>query len=282
MNAVYAYFIDEFRMKRQAVLLKRALYIFVLIKCIQWIRSYDLLFGANSIAIVKDFDYLLFYQNLAFILYKMKGLNAAYLFILPCFIISGLGFFKLRIPFLTDLLLWILVLNIHNRIYPTLSGGEILLNQLLFFSAFLSMKFDASKNTGPAFFKIIHNFANIGLILQICFVYFFSSLAKMQDEEWMNGTALGTTLQALHFSTNYWAWAAITFPAFFVFLNYTVMAYQFLFPVGIALKKIKRSFILIGVLMHLFIAFAMGLMSFGAIMIISYIYFWPFKEKTEN
>jgi hypothetical protein len=57
-----------------------------------------------------------------------------------------------------------------------------------------------------------------------------------------------------------------------------VLGYQLLFPVLVWIKKIKKMFLLLGILMHLYIAFVMGLVEFGSVMIISYIIFWPIKK----
>jgi hypothetical protein len=61
----------------------------------------------------------------------------------------------------------------------------------------------------------------------------------------------------------------------FIALNYVVLAYQLLFPVLVWIKKIKKPFLILGILMHLYIAFVIGLVSFGFVMILPYIYFWP-------
>jgi len=114
---------------------------------------------------------------------------------------------------------------------------------------------------------------------QICLVYFFSALAKLHDENWLNGTAVLMTSQVDHFSLPIISNNAARFTFLLVFLNYLVLFYQVLFPIVIWIKKIKKTFIVIGILMHLYIAFVMGLVSFGLIMILPYIYFWPEKKK---
>ena len=56
-------------------------------------------------------------------------------------------------------------------------------------------------------------------------------------------------------------------------LNYTVIAYQLLFSVFVWIQPLKKWFLLIGVVQHLFIAFILGLPSFGLIMIVAYAVF---------
>ena len=194
------------------------------------------------------------------------------------FCLAALGFFKLRI-YLTDFLIWFIVINIHNRIYPALTGGDYLLNQLLFFNIFISGKYILKNDWKNQIKKCLHNLGVFAIMTQICLVYFFSALAKLHDENWLNGTAVLMTSQVDHFSLPIISNNAARFTFLLVFLNYLVLFYQVLFPIVIWIKKIKKTFIVIGILMHLYIAFVMGLVSFGLIMILPYIYFWPEKKK---
>lgn len=276
---VLHYFSDQMHFKRQSTLFKKLLYLLVLIKSMFWLSHYALYFGENSIVYTKPFINLGIIQNAAFILHQMNSDHAGYFFIVPVFLIALAGLFEFRIIILTDLLLWFLVVNIHNRIYSTLTGGEVLMNQLLFFNAFIAF---ASKKPSSfsTYQNILHNFGSFGVILEVCFVYFFSALAKLQNESWVSGNAIIETLQVAHYSTPFLSKAVITLPWLFVALNYVVLAYQLFFPVLVWIKRIKRPFIIIGILMHLFIVFGMGLVTFGSVMILTYIYFWPLQEES--
>lgn len=267
------------RFTRQANAFKQLLYILVLIKSIFWLSQYALYFGEASIIYTKPFNNLGFIQQAAYLLHQMNSNSAALFFIIPVLLIALAGLFKLRIAVFTDLLLWFLVLNIHNRIYSTMSGGEILMDQLLFFNAFIWYS-PVSSRALSAYQIILHNFGSLAVITQVCFVYFFSALAKIQNDSWMNGTAVLETLQIAHYSTPFLSRTVVSFPWLFIVLNYLVLLYQLLFPLLVWVNKIKKPFITIGILMHLFIIFGMGLVTFGAVMILSYIYFWPVKEKS--
>jgi hypothetical protein len=253
------------------------LYLFLLVKCFYWLNYYNLLFGANSIVYTKTFDMGMI-KGSAFFLYNQTNIGASLCFIISLGCLCVLNLFRLRIHFLFDFIIWFVIVNIHNKIYPALTGGEYLLNQLLFFNIFISDKFRNESSLLNEVKKCLHNFATSAVLVQICLVYFFSAIAKLNDPSWLHGSAILLTSQVSHFSLPFINYAAHRCGFLFVILNYTVLSYQTLFPVIVWIKKIKKPFIIIGILMHLYIAFAMGLVSFGLIMILSYVYFWPDKK----
>ena len=62
-------------------------------------------------------------------------------------------------------------------------------------------------------------------------------------------------------------------------LTDVVMFYQLLFPIVVWIKQIKKIVLFIGIVMHLYIGLVMGLPEFAAIMILSYVFFWPIKTS---
>jgi hypothetical protein len=232
------------------------------------------MFGENAIALTRPFNNGLF-KDLAFFLYAQNSSNAGYFFILPLMALSIAGLFKIRMHILTDFVIWWIVVNIHNKIYPTLTGGEFLLNQLLFFNCFISDKFVSKGNFISQLKICAHNFGVMAVVIQVCLVYFFAALAKLGDESWLSGTAVLKAAQTEQYSLHSIVMSAEKFSWLFILLNYIVFAYQLLFPVLVWIKRIKKPFLVIGILIHLYIAFVIGLVSFGFVMILSYIYFWP-------
>jgi hypothetical protein len=180
---------------------------------------------------------------------------------------------KLRLAFF---ILWFGILNINNNVYPTLSGGDYLLQHFLFFCIFLS---NTKPKLSPFYSSLdiaVHNTGMIALRVQLCLVYFLAGYAKLLDADWINGNAISDSLAVHDYSTPFFYETSGTIGQT---LNYVVIWYQLLFPVLIWIKKIKKWYLLIGVLQHLFIAFAIGLPSFGFIMIIAYAAFYaPFKK----
>jgi len=248
------------------------LYAFIIIKCIYWLGFYNLLFGSNSI-VYSQLRTIGFVKNWAFYLYNSTSIKLSYAFIFGAVLLCILPFILKKLYFISDFLLWLLVINLNNKIYPTLSGGDYLLNQFLFFNCFLVF-FESSSTLK----KMLHNFASIAIVFQICLVYFLSGLAKLNSSEWLNGSAITTILQVQHYSIDIFSNSKQNILS--VIINYIVLFYQLFFPLLIWFKKIKLPFLIIGIFMHLFISFIMGLTSFGFIMILGYVYFYDFKSNS--
>lgn len=158
-----------------------------------------------------------------------------------------------------------------------MTGGDSLFQHLLFFCVFLST--GESKKDGAIndLDIAVHNTGVIALHLQVCIVYFLNAIAKLNDADWLKGTAVSDALAIHEFSLPaFYAAKGI----FYVAMNYLVILYQLLFPVLVYVKKIKKWYLLFGIVQHLFIAFVLGLPSFGFIMILAYtIFYVPIKKS---
>ncbi len=213
------------------------------------------------------------------LLYKQPNHFAGLWFIIPLLCLSILNLINLRIYFLFDLIIWLIIVNINNRIYPTLTGGDYLLSQLLFFNCIISFNYKVTEKRTDQIKMCLHNFAVVSVMIQVCIVYFFAAISKLSNESWLNGSAVSMAAQINHYSLPTISKNTNNFYLLFVIVNYIVLIYQILFPFLIWVKKIKKPFIVVGIVMHLYIAFIMGLVSFGLIMILPYIYFWPRKKQ---
>jgi hypothetical protein len=251
--------------------------LFLFIKTIYWLCYFGILFGKNSIAFSSP-EPIGYFKNLAFLVYNSGSCFLSMGFIIAAAVLSLLNLFQKTIYFIQDFLLWFIVINLNNKIYPTLTGGDYLLNQFLFFNCFLSASFVVNSKWQNALRICLHNFAVIALIIQVCLVYFLSSLAKLNDHGWLSGEAIIRISQIKHFSVYSFLEYNPGYNPVFIFLNYIVLAYQLLFPLLIWVKKIKKPLLILGILMHLYIALIMGLVEFGAIMILAYVLFWPVKQ----
>lgn len=260
----------------QTVYFKTFLYLFVAIKALYWLSYYSLFFGQDAIAytIVKPIGAI---KDLAFLLYNNSDVHFGYVFIFGTLLLLALSYFFKKIPFVFELLLWFLVINIHNKIYPTLTGGDLLLNQLLFFNCFLAKSYKAGQNTQKHLSVFFHNFGTFAIIIQVCVLYFIAALAKVYSNDWLNGTATVNLGMIEHF--NLFSGPMIKNEILNACINYIVLFYQLTFPFLIWLNKLKKPLLLLGIIMHLYIAFITGLVGFGIVMILTYIFFWPFKKQ---
>jgi hypothetical protein len=273
------WFFKQYQLRFQTYWFKKALYFFLVVKTIAWLWFYDLYFGANAIVYSKHFlpSGL---RDVPFLLYAYSSPVLAYFFIVPllCMCLFALKFDKHY--FIADFFIWFLIININNKIYPTLTGGDYLLNQFLFFNCWLcsQKKADSTPHWSSDLKKFFHNLSIIAIIIQVCLVYFLSALAKCNDENWISGNALDEISKVHHFSLFSVIPRTASSSVFLMIINYVIVFYQLLFPLLIWIKKIKRPFICFGILMHLYIALVMGLVEFSVIMLIAYIYFWPTKK----
>ncbi len=274
MKSVITYFFNDYRHVKEAQLLQKLLALFVLYKCLYWCLDFELLFSENSIVYFNETQ-ISIWRLPVFILFSAKSSFLSILFI-GVAAISALNifFFKKQLR-LTFFILWFIVGNINNYIFCSLSAGEYLFQHLLFFAIFLSPG-NNSKYTNLD--KAFHNAGVIALHVQVCLIYFLAGYAKLTDADWLSGNAANDVFKVYDFSLPF------LYQGSFLgsFLTYTVVAYQLLFSLLVWVKKIKKWFLLVGVLQHLFIAFVIGLPSFGFIMIVAYAIFYSPYSKSKN
>jgi hypothetical protein len=189
-------------------------------------------------------------------------------------VIGMLGYFT-RI---STIIVWFTPINLQTRIYSTNTGGDLLLNILLFYLIFIS---DGKNYRNIELDKIKNVFDNFFLLLckiQLVIVYFVSGIYKVLSPEWLDGTALIRILFVNEYSLPIISKSINNFGMVLYCSTWFVLGYQILFPL-VLIKNNKINYLLIiGVTLHLAIALVMGLFNFSLIMIISYVLFIPTKD----
>lgn len=237
---------------------------------------FRLLFSANKMI----FNQPVFtdtFHDLAFILNNYYSRNLCLVFILLLGALSLIGVFR-RSNYMSNLLLWLVMLNMNSYLYATLTAGDYLLNQLLFFNIFFSTKQGAS-----VFFNDLrtafHNMALAGMKAQICLAYFLAAWFKLTDAAWLNGSAVHQIFQIPEYTNG----LLMSLPLWLcMMLNYATIAYQLLFPFTIWFRSCKIYLLAFGIIQHLAIAFGMGLFSFGIIMMICYLVFLKYDYSAAD
>jgi hypothetical protein len=280
LEKLRSHFFFDYRAKIQSIWFKRLLYVYLIIRALFWLAHFDLLFGENSI-VFSNARSIGLVKDLAFLLYSNSNVWLSLVFLLALFVLSFASLFGKGFYFFCDLLIWFIVINIHNKLYPSLTGGDLLLNQFLVFNCVVSQSEIKTDSKFNEIKILLHNLAVLSIMFQLSLVYFLSGLAKIGDTEWLEGRAIMAVAQIRHFSlSNFLVYTSVLDPLY-IFLNYLVVAYQVLFPILVWFKPIKKPLLLIGLGMHLYIGLVMGLPEFGLIMIIAYVYFWPIKARFE-
>ena len=191
----------------------------------------------------------------------------AWFFILAQLLALVLGWFN-KWPKLAGIAIYFFSTNLLTKGGMFFTGGEVLLSILLFYLMFIheNKKNDFLQN-------LLNNTFYYVMLIQIMLLYFFSTYFKLFDTNWTNGMALIYVSEIPFYSNRlFYNLAHISIPLSKL-ITYAVLAYQFLFPILVWIPKIKLPFLLFGVILHLGIAFGMGIFTFGIVMIICYILF---------
>jgi hypothetical protein len=188
------------------------------------------------------------------------------------------GFFTRESLVVSAVLLW----SFHARNHYILDGGDNLGRILVLFLVAMSSSswLSLDRRLGRASSRsvagnILHNCALLAATLQLCALYLTSGTSKLMGSLWQSGTALYYVMRNAEFSRVAWA-EQLTGNVYLVTLaSYSVMALQSSF---VLLVWGRRSrIVLIGalLLMHLGIAYFMGLVRFSMVTMASLVLLVP-------
>ncbi len=262
-------FLKSFDHQLQFSLFKKVLYIFLFVNTLTMLPMIDSVFGQKGIAGSMGFMWngTSSFLNL---LYHPAAYNRPYI---PWFFVGGqllflsLGYFKI-LPRLSAIAIYFFTANLLFKGAIFFTGGEVLVCILLFYMIFMTEKKQLSISE-----NIVNNTVFVALLVQVCILYFFSTFFKLFDENWINGKALSYVSEISYYTTSWFRDTTRFSSGLSAALTYSVLIYQALFPILVWFKKIKIPFLFYGVILHLGIAFGMGIFSFGIIMIICYLLF---------
>ncbi|RLA63939.1 MAG: hypothetical protein DRQ88_11675 [Epsilonproteobacteria bacterium] len=170
------------------------------------------------------------------------------------------------------LLLFLLTINLNTRALGTTSGGTTLSELLLLYMIFVNTTGKELKSSQLK--TALHNLFFWIMRLQIVFIYASAILSKTQHALWMEGLATYYIFQSGQSSQPWAGPIAVSYPIIPIFGNYLTIAFQFLFPLLVWVKKFKPYIILVGMVLHLMMSFVMGLFFFGILMSLVYILFY--------
>lgn len=184
---------------------------------------------------------------------------------------------------------WLLLVSLHHRVPPILSGADILLRMLLFWAMFLPLglvwSFDAwrakpAKNAGEfAATTPIFSAATAAILLQMAQVYFFSAIFKT-NSGWLRGEIIAGTLAHNFYATSLGTYL-LQFPRLLTAVTVGVLVLEwvaplFLFALG-SMVWIRVAIITALALMHLGIAALLEVDLFSWVSIAGLTLFLPTK-----
>ena len=118
--------------------------------------------------------------------------------------------------------------------------------------------------------------ANLALrLIQIhfCVIYFYAGLSKLQGDAWWNGEAVWMALANYEYQTLDMTWIA-WYPWVSDLMTHTTIIWEVFF-VALVWTRLRPLVLIIGAAVHIGIGGAMGMWTFGLIMIYGHIAFWP-------
>jgi hypothetical protein len=169
---------------------------------------------------------------------------------------------------------WLFQLTVINSSLYTSYGYEYLVMAMLFYSLifptgrYYSMDRLIRGEPYPADpdLPIYH------LVIQIhlCFVYFATGVAKEVMPTWHDGSYLWSVTSHPQFST-VWAPMArtlLSFGSVAAIMSWFIVILEIVYPFGLWFRRTARPLLIFTILMHVYIAVAIGLWIFGWVMIV--------------
>lgn len=267
-------FTKPFENREKIILFKRVFYIFLILNTISILPIVNDLFSVNGLTGTRGFSWIGTPSLLNLlshpICYKFNWIP--WLFIFGQIISLTLNLFN-KWTTITGILAYFFTINLFLKAGLFFTGGEILIALLLFYLIFIDTKKEVSFIQ-----NVLNNTFYYAMIIQVFVLYFFSTYFKLFDPNWTNGMAL-TYISEIEFYSSGWFKSFVNIsPSLAKIATISVLIYQAIFPIAVWFKKIKIPYLMYGVLLHLGIAFGMGIFSFGITMIITYILFLEKKH----
>ena len=272
MNLKPSYFTSDFKHWHKVDFFKRVLYLFLFINTLTLLPAVNDIFGYNGLAGYRSFRWS---GTESFFNLLSHPINHNHEWIHWVFVIGQLGFlltgFFRVFPKISSLAIWFLTVNLFTKGGLFFTGGEVLVNIILFYLIFIQNTDKKDKNY--LLQNTLNNTFYIIMLIQVCVLYFFSFYWKLYDPNWLNGDALHYVSKIDTFSSTWFNTILSDNLILGKILTYLVLFYQGSFAILVWIKKIKIPFLIVGVIIHLSISIGMGIFAFGIIMSISYLLF---------
>jgi hypothetical protein len=235
-------------------LFKASILIFLFCYTLQLLSVAHMFFGPGNYMVPYYKSNNIFLKPLN--LLEGKHYSASYLFFLYGLLGSILSYFFLPSKRISLIVCYVFMMN------------------MLFILLFINEESEKTKN--PYLRTAQFSIANIGFIamrMQVVILYMVASYYKLQGESWMDGTAFYYVLYNDLYSHPMFAATLINQTIFIKLVTWFTLLFQLLFPILIWIRKTKKMMLVLGIILHFMIAWVMGIVDFGIIMILMYILF---------
>jgi len=182
----------------------------------------------------------------------------------------------------TAILLFLSVYIVQKLNKTVLNGGDIFAGFILFYLIlsdsyryFTLFKPAAPPKEKTKFLNLLSNLAAFSIMLQLCMGYFALGVTKLIDPVWQSGEATYYALMNEGYKgTPYNQWI-VQHKWIDYCTNYGVMAFELLFPLLVWFKKLRKPFLIAGILFHLSIYIFMMIYGFEVVFMLIYGLFLP-------
>jgi len=284
LNRLAHIFTRPFPYANKMSFFKRVLYIFLFINTLTLLPIAEELFGYYGIVGSGGWNTITPWYaqgSRALVNVLSHPINGTYTWIYWVFIIGQLIGLTLGLlgvwRRLAALMVYFFTVNLFLKGYLMFTGGEALINILLFYLIFINETAD-TKSCNYKIQNVLNNTFFVIMLIQICVLYFFSTLYKLIDPYWLSGEAMMYISRVDAFSGDMMRNLFAENPMISKLATWSVLAYQGLFSILVWIRKVKIPLLVIGVMFHLSISFFMGIFAFGVIMTITYILFLEDKH----
>ncbi len=194
-------------------------------------------------------------------------------------------------PRVTGILHFIVSYVFFNTAIAIDGGDQIISNVtfLLIPITLLDRNSNHWKNNQPAkslFTKTIFHSFSFLICLQVCVIYLHSAIAKLNVDEWLNGTAIWYWFRHEIFGANYFILDVVNFllkqPSLIYCLNYSIIILEILIAMMLFVNKerfIAKVTFIIAVIFHIGIILMHGIFSFALVMIGCLFFYFNKKLK---
>lgn len=172
---------------------------------------------------------------------------------------------------------FIIGINYLSLEFKAINFGDKLLNFLMFMLIFV--REGAVKHSIR---QMVNNAVLLIIEVHFCLLYFLNAYGKVIRPFWRNGSFFKDI-----WSMSYYANVNLIPDWFFnpilqLLTAWSVIIFEFIFPVLIWFKPYRKPLIFIGVLFHLGIAILLSLPDFGISMMVVYVLFFDFKKANNS
>lgn len=193
----------------------------------------------------------------------------------------------------TTILAWLLTVSLHNRVSWVLNGGDAVYRNALFYLMFApagaAWSLDSLRRTLRAYRDPAEGFdRHTGraepepamippwsprlLQIHLCFIYVFTGLSKVVNEDWYGGDAVYWSLQDL--ALGRFPYSAVPIPLWLCRMaSWITLAFEIGFPLLVVVGRLRPWVLFVGIGLHLGMLVVYEIGWFSVVMVIWYLTF---------